>query len=249
MVHKVKDYYDKYNSHINSLIKLDDFMDNSNMTEIFTKYIIKDNFNKNKIDRGNPLLLRNYLVNGMTSQKSFKKEHVAMQIKYRVFKNFGEKDYLLIRDVGVKFTSKNKNSVYVTIQGIDMEQYSKTLSHNKLILNNAEANEFVKSTIRRIKKKIGNNSSSGLGNTSQFNNLVSENTNNMYRPDANNYSNGNNIYGSIDLIGRGNTRAQKKNSKKTRNKKEHGGNQHNVSKKFKGLLNINHNNFYQKEQV
>ena len=81
---RIQIYNKAYEKHLENLLLIDDFIHFNGMETLFKKVIMKDNFTNGKIDRSNPLLFQNYLIEGDISPSSFRKEHLIRQyIQFR----------------------------------------------------------------------------------------------------------------------------------------------------------------------
>ena len=112
-----KDYYEHFSRHMSNLITLDEVNGMSGLQTTFKNIIIKDSFTGfDKIDKTNPLLLKNYLVTDNTIPKQFRKEHLLSQIRYKL-NDFALKDTLLITKYDVKLEHNMATVTFYLING------------------------------------------------------------------------------------------------------------------------------------
>ena len=85
---KAKKYNKSYVTHMDNIKMLDDYVNFNGMETLFKKVIMEDNFVKGHIDKSNPLLFRNYIIEGEVLPSTFRREHIMSQIRYFMNKSF-----------------------------------------------------------------------------------------------------------------------------------------------------------------
>lgn len=189
LTESVDSYYKLYNSHLENLVQLDTFLNNTNFETLFKSIIIKDHFKKqDKIDRSLPLLLRNFNVGDDTSGTALRRESLIKQIRYKLYDTFPEREQALIKDIEVRISKDGELAMIITT--IENKPYRRELKHNNFIINMAYLNRELKDIMRVVKANLKYES-------------------NIHKVNNNEYSmiNSNNIYPS-----RGNAKSVKKKS-------------------------------------
>ena len=174
----VDDYYKLYNSHLENLIQLDTFLNNSNFETLFKNIVIKEHFKKHDtIDRTLPLLLRNFNVGDDTSATALRRESLIKQIRYKIHVTFPEREQLLFKEIDVKINPDGE--VIMIIKTVENKDYKRNIKHDNFILNMAFLNRELKDVMKVVKENLQYES-------------------NIYKLNNNNYSlvNSNNIYRS-----------------------------------------------------
>lgn len=148
-----KKYYNSFAKHVENLITLDDL---NGMTpalaNTFRNVIVKyDMKGKDKIDRSNPLLLRNYLVTPETLPRNMRKEHLLQQVRYKL-SQFNPKDALLFDSVDVTLDGKTATIIFRIINGDKYEKTNKVSDEYSLDMEQLQTD--IKETITTIKKKM-----------------------------------------------------------------------------------------------
>jgi hypothetical protein len=174
----VDDYYKLYNSHLENLIQLDTFLNNSNFETLFKNIVIKEHFKKHDIiDKSLPLLLRNFNVGDDTSSTALRRESLIKQIRYKIHITFPEREQLLFKEIDVKINPDGE--VIMIIKTVENKDYKRNVKHDNFILNMAFLNRELKDVMKVVKENLQYES-------------------NIYKLNNNNYSmiNSNNIYKS-----------------------------------------------------
>lgn len=146
-------YYEAYKAHIKSIEDLEDVKNITSLLSTFKDTVLPNDFKyKIKIDRTNPLLLRNYLVTDDTLPKNFKKEHVLNQIRY-IISRFKPSDKILIDSVGN--LRIDGTSCYYTIKASNGEKLEKSVRiNNDYIIDAEEVESQITEIISNLKSKI-----------------------------------------------------------------------------------------------
>lgn len=162
LINSYEDYDDKtqkynkaYNTHIQNLKELDDFINFKGMETLFKKIIMKDNFNTGHIDKSNPLLFRNYLIESDVPPSTFRKEHILQQVRYILNKYFPSREHMFIKymDVDVGKTAYNLNIVT-----IDDVKKSRKINHEDYIISKSETKKALSDVLSTAKKNLKRNS-------------------------------------------------------------------------------------------
>tara|TARA_B100000575_G_scaffold282139_1_gene273470 strand:- start:8953 stop:10044 length:1092 start_codon:yes stop_codon:yes gene_type:complete len=249
LTQNVNNYYKSYNNHLQNLITLEDFVNLDSLDSLFKDIVIKKHFKREDIvDRSNPLLINNYLVDDDTSPNDFRREHLIKQIRYKLYQEFPDREQTLITDIDVK--KKSDNIVLMIITTVEDKEYKRSMNHNNFVLQMSQIRKELKDIISSVKKNLkyesnihkydessiysslSNNSSNLLGksnikNTPSNNTLI--NRNNVMN---NNGNNGNNN-GSVNIF---NNLSNSNNSIKPRSKSKK---EINIPLKFNLAENIN----------
>lgn len=152
MTEKTEKYANAYKKHMFNLKMLDDYINFNGMETLFTKVIMKDNFIKGKIDKSNPLLFRNYLIEGEVLPSTFRREHILNQIRYFMNKSFGGRDQAFIKYTNV--SNINKDDFLLNLVTIDNAKESKVISHNDFLIDKEKTKNFIEDVITSTKKKL-----------------------------------------------------------------------------------------------
>ena len=84
----IQKYHKSYDIHLKNLITLDDFTNFKGLENVFKDIIMKKNFKHGDVDKSNPILVKNYLVDGDITPASFRKQHIIQQVRYALKKYF-----------------------------------------------------------------------------------------------------------------------------------------------------------------
>lgn len=213
MSNSISDYYDKYDNHLRNIISIDDFANFDSMEKLFKDEIINKHFkDSKKIDKSNPLLLRNYLVDGISTPSSFRKEHLIKQIRYKLYYNFNDRERQLIIDVNIKLV--DNESIAMIIRTIENKVYKKSIQHKNYNLDLSQVEESLANIIKETKESLGyknnilkekskNNNTKNNSNNFEFQNNVVENSDLIFRNNNNNNNikkNNNNEVSMLKLI-------------------------------------------------
>jgi len=173
----VDNYYKIYNSHLENLIQLDTFLNNSNFESLFKNIIIKDHFKKNdSIDKTLPLLLRNFNIGDDTSAAALRRESLIKQIRYKMHVTFPEREQLLFKEIDVKINSDNE--IIMIIKTVENKDYKRNIKHDNFILNMAFLNRELKDIMKVVKENLQYESNIHKINNNNYS-LI--NSNNIYR--------------------------------------------------------------------
>jgi hypothetical protein len=154
----IKDYHKSYDEHLKNLITLDDFANFNSMEALFKDIIIKKHFKLGDIDKTNPLLFRNYLVEGDITPTSLRKQHIIQQVRYVLNKYFAAREHQFIKEIDVEV---GKNSALVSITTIEHNKHKREIKYTKsksFILKMSEMKEALKNIIGSAKKHLKNTS-------------------------------------------------------------------------------------------
>lgn len=148
-----KRYYDSFDRHLKNLITLDDL---NGMTpallSTFRNVVVKNELKgKDKIDRANPLLLRNYLVSPETLPRNFRKEHLLQQVRYKLAQ-INPKDALLFNALDVTLDGKTATVIFHTINGDKYERTNKV--NDEYSLDMSKLLSDIRDIVGSIKKKM-----------------------------------------------------------------------------------------------
>jgi len=152
MDNKTKKYAKAYTKHMENIKMLDDYVNFNGMETLFTKVIMKDNFVKGKIDRSNPLLFRNYLIEGEVLPSTFRREHLLNQIRYLMSKSFGGRDEAFIKYTNI--TNITKEDFLLSIVTIDNVKDSKVIHHSDFLIDKEKTKKFIGDVLSSTKKKL-----------------------------------------------------------------------------------------------
>ena len=152
MDNKTKKYAKAYTKHMENIKMLDDYVNFNGMETLFTNVIMKDNFVKGKIDRSNPLLFRNYLIEGEALPSTFRREHLLNQIRYLMDKSFGGRDQAFIKYTNI--TNITKEDFLLSIVTIDNVKDSKVISHSNFLIDKEKTKKFIGDVLSSTKKKL-----------------------------------------------------------------------------------------------
>lgn len=148
---KTKKYNKAYDDHMKNLKTLDDYINFKGMESLFKNIIMKDIFKTGHIDKSNPLLFRNYLIESDVPPSTFRKEHILQQVRYILNKYFPKREHLLIRymDVDVGKTAFNLNTITS-----DNGNQSRKIDHNNYIISKSETKKALSDILSKTKKNL-----------------------------------------------------------------------------------------------
>ena len=149
---KAKKYNKAYIKHMENIKMLDDYVNFNGMETIFKKVIMKDNFVKGHIDKSNPLLFRNYIIEGDVLPSTFRREHIMSQIRYFMNKSFAGRDHAFIKHINV--TEISKNDFVLNIVTIDNLKQTKVISHSNYLIDKEKTKKFISEILSSTKKKL-----------------------------------------------------------------------------------------------
>jgi hypothetical protein len=148
---KTKKYNKAYSEHLNNLKALDDYVNFKGMETLFTKIIMKDNFKTGHIDRSNPLLFKNYLVESDVPPSTLRKEHILQQVRYILNKYFPSREHLFIKYMDVEV---GKSAFNLNIITIDNNKKIRKINHDDYIINKNETKKALNEVISSAKKNL-----------------------------------------------------------------------------------------------
>lgn len=145
-------YYNSYNKHLGNLITLDENVGMHGLEKTFKSQVIKNVFKGNdKIDRSNPLLLRNFLVSNATMPRNFRKEHLLSQVRY-ILRKFNPKDELLVQSIDITMEGNKAN---IKLRGLNGDLYERTASvDDDFNLDMSDLKRNLKEVLMSIKRKM-----------------------------------------------------------------------------------------------
>ena len=136
-----------YEKHLQTLDELDEKYKIEGISTAFKSIVMPNDINnKGKIDRKNPLLLRNYLISGEALPRIARKEHLLALARY-VIKKFTMGDEILIDNINVVLTGMTAKYKLQMVDGNDYE-ISVKVNDNYLI----DINKFQKELVKIFKK-------------------------------------------------------------------------------------------------
>jgi len=147
----VKDYHKSYDTHLQNLEKLDDYANFNGMENLFKKVIMKDNFRNGKVDKSNPILFRNYLIEEETTPTAFRKEHIMRQVNYVLDKYFAGREHMFIKHMTVDV---GKHEFILTITTIENIKKSRKIEHNGYVISVSKTKKELKDILETTKKNL-----------------------------------------------------------------------------------------------
>jgi len=149
---QAKKYNNAYIKHMNNLKIVDDYVNFNGMETLFTKVIMQDNFIKGHIDKTNPLLFRNYIINGEVLPSTFRIEHLMNQIRYVMNKSILGRDQSFIKYISI--TDISKNDFVVNIVTIDNIKQKKVIPHSDFLIDKDKTKKFIMDVVSSTMKKL-----------------------------------------------------------------------------------------------
>jgi len=149
---KTKTYHTAYNVHLNNLLQLDDYVNFNGMETIFKKVIMKDNFRTGHVSRKNPLLFKNYLIEGETTPSSFRREHIMTQLRYFLDKYFASRDQMFIKHLDI--TDITKDNFILSVVTIENVKKKKTIEHIDYLIDKNKFKEALTDILSEAKKHL-----------------------------------------------------------------------------------------------
>ncbi len=153
----IKSYHKSYDEHLQNLTDLDDFSNMRGMESVFKDIILKKHFKHGDVDKTNPLLFGNYLIEGDVTTSSFRKEHLLQQIRYVLKKYFAPREHEFIKDMTVDV---GKHSALIHITTIEHHKHKREIkyTHDKdFILKFGDVKQALKDIIASAKKHLKDN--------------------------------------------------------------------------------------------
>jgi hypothetical protein len=148
---KTKKYNKAYENHLNNLKALDDYVNFKGMETLFTKIIMKDNFKTGHVDRSNPLLFKNYLIESDVPPSTLRKEHILQQVRYILTKYFPSREHLFVKYMDVEV---GKSAFILNIVSIDNIKKSRKINHDEYIISKSETKKALNEVISAAKKNL-----------------------------------------------------------------------------------------------
>jgi len=131
---------------------LDDYVNFNGMETLFKKVIMRDNFVKGHIDKSNPLLFRNYIIEGEVLPSTFRNEHLMNQVRYVINKSFAGRDYAFIKYQTISDISKHDFVLnIVTIENIKQK---KVIPHDDFLIDKEKVKKFLTDILSTTKKNL-----------------------------------------------------------------------------------------------
>jgi hypothetical protein len=148
-----KEYNNIYNEHIKNIESLEEQKGMTSLLSTFKDTVLPNDILYHlKIDRTNPLLLRNYLVTDDTLPKNFRREHVLNQIRY-VISKFKPADKILIDSIG-NVRIDGTTCLY-TVRASNGDKFEKKVRINDdYIIDTEDVDEQITELIGNLKSKI-----------------------------------------------------------------------------------------------
>ena len=120
-------YFDNYNKHTNNLDALDGSIPNmESFSKLFYDKVMQNDITpKEKVDKACPLLLSMYDIDGDSSVKEIKENHIRQQINYIFYTSFQPDEKHLIKDIYINVSSDptaKVNLKFTLINGITTER-------------------------------------------------------------------------------------------------------------------------------
>lgn len=148
---KTKKYNKAYDNHITNLKALDDYVNFKGMETLFKKIIMKDNFKTGHVDRSNPLLFKNYLIETDVPPSTLRKEHILQQVRYILNKYFPSREHLFIKYMDVEV---GKSAFMLNIVTVDDIKKSRKVNHDEYIVNKSETKKVLNDVLSAAKKNL-----------------------------------------------------------------------------------------------
>ena len=147
-----KKYNNAYIKHMDNLKIVDDYVNFNGMETLFTKVIMQDNFVKGHIDKTNPLLFRNYIIEGEVLPSTFRIEHLMNQIRYVMNKSIVGRDQSFIKYMSV--TDISKNDFVLNTVTIDNIKQKKVIPHSDFLIDKEKTKKFIMDVVSVTMKKL-----------------------------------------------------------------------------------------------
>ena len=152
MDEKTRTYTKAYGEHLENLEQLDEYAHFNGMVNVFKKIIMKDNIKTGKIDMSNPILFRNYMIEGEVMPSVLREEHLKRQLEYLRNKYFTLRDNSFITYISI--SDITKTSFVFNVVTIDNKKYNRKISHEDYIVNKSEAKSALKDILHTTKKNL-----------------------------------------------------------------------------------------------
>ena len=152
MDEKTRIYTKAYGDHLENLEQLDEYAHFNGMVNVFKKVIMKDNIKTGNIDMSNPILFRNYMIEGEVMPSVLREEHLRRQLDYLRNKYFALRDNSFITYISI--SDITKTSFVFNVVTIDNKKYNRKLSHEDYIVNKSEFKSALKDILHTTKKNL-----------------------------------------------------------------------------------------------
>lgn len=152
MDEKTRLYTKAYVEHLENLGELDNYAHFNGMVTLFEKVIMRDNIKTGKINTSNPILFRNYMIEGEVMPSVLREEHLKRQIEYFREKYFSSRDNSFVNYITI--TDITKTSFVFNVIMIDNKKYNRKISHEDFLINKSEFKSALKDIIHTTKKNL-----------------------------------------------------------------------------------------------
>jgi hypothetical protein len=152
MDEKTRLYTRAYVDHLENLGQLDNYAHFNGMVTLFEKVIMRDNIKTGKINMSNPILFRNYMIEGEVMPSVLREEHLKRQIEYLREKYFSSRDNSFVNYITI--TDITKTSFVFNVIMIDNKKYNRKISHEDFLINKSEFKSALKDIIHTTKKNL-----------------------------------------------------------------------------------------------
>ena len=149
---KTKKYNKAYETHLKNIKALDDNIQFNGMETVFRKIIMKDIISSGHIKRNNPLLFRNYVIEGDVLPSTFRREHIMAQIRNIMSKYFGGSDHMFIKNFTVSNITKHDYEInIITIENI---KHNKTIPHTDYLIDKEKTRSVIRDILSSTKRHL-----------------------------------------------------------------------------------------------
>jgi hypothetical protein len=152
MDEKTRQYTKAYVEHLENLGQLDEYAHFNGMVTLFEKVIMRDNIKTGKINTSNPILFRNYMIEGEVLPSVLREEHLKRQIEYFREKYFSSRDNAFVNYITI--TDITKTSFVFNVIMIDNKKYNRKISHEDFVINKSEFKNAFKDIIHTTKRNL-----------------------------------------------------------------------------------------------
>jgi len=149
---KIVKYHESYDKHIQNLTKLDEYIHFNGMENVFKTLIMKDVIKKGKIDKSDPILFKNYMIEGEVTPSEFRIEHLKSQVKFYLNKYFSNREHMFINLIVISDISKT--SFNLDLITIDQKKYSFKISHDDFLVNKNDTKNALREVLLITKKNL-----------------------------------------------------------------------------------------------
>ena len=152
MDNKTQKYNKAYETHLKNIKALDDNIQFNGMETVFRKMIMKDIISSKHIKRNNPLLFRNYIIEGDVLPSTFRREHIMVQIRNIMSKYFGGSDHMFIKHFTVSNITKHDYELnIITIENI---KHNKTIPHTDYLVDKEKTKSVIRDILSSTKRHL-----------------------------------------------------------------------------------------------